>query len=93
MLPVRIAFDASLPIVVSVPEMEMGGRRFVGGEAVPWRECGVDELTLYQWWRAGLVAFLPSSPSDAGPAALSSPEQAARPTGATRFDHRGNKRR
>ena len=62
MLPVRIAFDAALPIVVAQP-FAIGERTFRDGDVLPWRELGLDEPQLRAFWCAGLVRCEPARPA------------------------------
>lgn len=59
-LPVRIAFDVSLPVVAS-QAFTVGGKPFAMGDPVRWRELGVDADMLLTWWQAGMVAFQPAA--------------------------------
>jgi hypothetical protein len=56
-LPVIIAFDPELPIIVATT-MKIGGRSFADGDAFPWRELGLDVLTLHSFYRSGYVRCL-----------------------------------
>lgn len=58
MLPVRVAFDASLPIVVS-QDFTIGGRTFKAETPFAWRDV-IDEATLYNFYRSGLVRCEPA---------------------------------
>lgn len=46
----RIPFDLESPFIVASPELTYGGRRFVRGDAFPWRELGVEPLDLVRMW-------------------------------------------
>lgn len=50
----RIAFDPALPLVAASP-FDARGKRFASGAEVDWRELGVSEAIVYDWWLAGLV--------------------------------------
>lgn len=56
--PVRIAFDVSLP-VIACEAFTVSGKSFADGDTVPWRDLGVTEVMLHDWWRAGMVRFRP----------------------------------
>lgn len=58
MVPIRIAFDSSLPVIVSVSEIDVGGVKLVAGDPLKWRELGLSELLLFEYWRAGIVVFV-----------------------------------
>ena len=59
MTPVRIAFDASLPVVVS-QGFTIGERAYKDGEPFAWQGV-IDEPTLFSLWRSGMVSFLPAA--------------------------------
>ena len=58
-VPTRVAFDVSLS-VVAAPSNNVGEQPFSVGDPVPWRELGLDESSLFAWWRCGLVRFEPA---------------------------------
>jgi hypothetical protein len=59
MLPVRVAFDAALPIVAS-QAFTIGERAFKDGDLLPWRDLGIDEPTLRSFWLSGMVRCEPT---------------------------------
>jgi hypothetical protein len=74
-LPVIIAFDPDLPIVVS-QEMSIGGRAFVAESPFPWKELGIDVMTLHSLYRSGYVRCLPAAEAPAvGKSSLASAPQ------------------
>lgn len=58
MVPVRVAFDPALPVVVT-SGFTRGGRAFIAGEPFEWRDLGMSEGELHNLWRCGMVAFKP----------------------------------
>lgn len=46
----RVPFDLESPFTVASTELTYGGRRFVRGDAFPWRELGVEPLDLVRMW-------------------------------------------
>lgn len=55
----RVAFDPSLPVKVTCNGgLPIGGVVFEDGSALEWRDLGVSEQMLLDWWRAGIVSFV-----------------------------------
>lgn len=55
----RVAFDPSLPVKVTCNGgLPIGGLVIEDGSALEWRELGVSEQMLLDWWRAGVVSFV-----------------------------------
>lgn len=50
----RVAFDPALPVVAAQP-FSAAGQSFAAGDRVDWRALGIDERTLFEWWRACMV--------------------------------------
>lgn len=36
------------------------GRVFKIGERLPWRDLGIHEVTLYQWWQQNMIEVAPA---------------------------------
>lgn len=59
----RIAFDTKLPFVVTTPDgINVGGDIIGTGETLDWRKLGISEQTLFEMWRAGLLAHTGETP-------------------------------
>ena len=56
MHPLREPFDTELPCFFA-SEQRIGDRAFAADDPAPWRELGVSEHVLFDWWRSGAVYF------------------------------------
>lgn len=61
MVAARVAFDPVLPVVAAADFTYDESHAFTHGDAVDWRELGMSEGDLFNLWRAGLVAFQPTT--------------------------------
>lgn len=59
MIPVRVAFNPSLPLVVSTAKLQCGSVALVDGDTFDWRGLGLSEQTAFDFWRAMLVSHPP----------------------------------
>lgn len=93
----RQAFDVRSPFIVASEELVYGVRRYLRGEAFPWRQLKVDELDLLTLWSALKIDCLASAPPPStaeSPASTSVAGSAvAAPAPVSRPQHHHGKRR
>lgn len=61
MSSVRASYDPTRPALLA-SEQTIEGRVFRVDEELPWRELGISEHVLHDFWRAGLVYFTVAKP-------------------------------
>lgn len=59
-------------------ELVFGDRAIKVGERVPWRELGVHEVHMHQFWRANIVDCVPKAVLAAERATAAKPQRQAR---------------